>query len=183
MNRLEATRIVLRHVDGAPVVASLGHTAYDLFQCGDRAANLYLWGSMGLPSSIALGLALMRPGVRVFALDGDGSLLMNLGSLATIANEAPPNLIVVVWDNERYATTGGQKTATARRANLAMIARGAGIEGSLVVRDPRSLEEAMTHARTRPGPWVVVAKVEESIPTARPPLDPIVLKQRFMKAF
>ena len=82
---------------------------------------------MGQCSSIGLGIALARPDVKVVCLDGDGSLLMNLGLLCTVANVAPKNLTVVVWDNEVHQTTGGQPTATAR-TSLAGIARGAGIE-------------------------------------------------------
>lgn len=182
MNRLVATRIVMKRVDREAVVASLGHPAYDLFAAGDRPANFYTWGSMGLASSLGLGLALMRPDLRVIVLDGDGSLLMNLGSLATIGNQAPPNLILLVWDNEKYGTTGSQATATSGRTNLAMVAKGAGISCSLVVRDGPGLEAALDRAWADPGPWVIVAKVEESAPTAKPPLDPVVLKHRFMEA-
>ena len=99
MTRFEAIALVSRGLTDEPVVASLGHPAYDLFASGDRALNFYTWGSMGLTSSLALGLALARPDRRVVALDGDGSLLMNLGTLATIATAAPPNLVVLVLDN------------------------------------------------------------------------------------
>src|SRR6186997_245739 len=108
MTRLEATRLLVAAIDAEPIVASLGHPAYDLFAAGDRPRNFYTWGSMGLASSVGLGLALARPDVRVFVLDGDGSLLMNLGSLATIGLLQPANLVLVVMDNQLYATTGGQ---------------------------------------------------------------------------
>ena len=123
MNRLEATRIVVEAAGVAPIVASLGHPAYDLFAAGDRPQNFYTWGSMGVASSIGVGLALARPETRVFVVDGDGSLLMNLGSLATIGLLQPPNLVLVVMDNEAYATTGGQATPTAHGADLAAAAR------------------------------------------------------------
>ena len=122
MTRLEATRIVVDAAGDAPIVASLGHPAYDLFAAGDRPQNFYTWGSMGLASSIGLGLALARPDLRVYVIDGDGSLLMKLGSLATIGFLGPGNLVVVVMDNEEYATTGGQQTPTARGADLAAAA-------------------------------------------------------------
>ncbi|HEU5322267.1 MAG TPA: thiamine pyrophosphate-dependent enzyme, partial [Methylomirabilota bacterium] len=163
-------------------VASLGHPAYDLFAAGDRPANLYTWGSMGLASSIGLGLALARPERPVTVLDGDGSLLMNLGSLATLAACRPPNLVVVVWDNERYGTTGGQPSATAGVTDLAAVARGAGIERTRLVRDLPALDAALAAARREPGPWVIVAKVAESRPAAKPPLDCVFLKHRFMAA-
>jgi hypothetical protein len=115
MTRLEATRVIVDVAGGAAIVASLGHPAYDLFAAADRPRNFYTWGSMGLASSIGLGLALARPDVRVFVLDGDGSLLMNLGSLATIGLLRPANLIVVVMDNEEYATRGPEDADGARR--------------------------------------------------------------------
>ena len=116
-----------------PIVASLGHPAYDLFAAGDRPANFYTWGSMGLASSIGLGLALARPDLRVFVLDGDGSLLMNLGSLATIGWTRPANLVLIVWDNEVYGTTGGQDTATAHGADLEAAARAMGAAATATV--------------------------------------------------
>jgi thiamine pyrophosphate-dependent acetolactate synthase large subunit-like protein len=180
MNRLEATRIAVGLAGDAPVVASLGHPAYDLFAAGDRPQNFYTWGSMGLASSIGLGLALGRPEGRVFVLDGDGSLLMNLGSLATIAAERPPNLVLIVWDNEEYGTTGGQPTPTALGADLAGAARALGLEKSVVVRDEPALREALQRAARETGPWTIVVKVSESRPTGKPPLDCVFIKQRFM---
>src|SRR5881227_771436 len=118
MTRFEATRAICTLASDAAIVSSLGHPTYDLFAAGDRPRNFYTWGSMGLASSIGLGLALARPDLRVFVVDGDGSLLMNLGSLATIGWARPANLAVVVWDNERHGTTGGQETATAHGADL-----------------------------------------------------------------
>src|SRR2546422_9411240 len=147
MNRLEATRIVVELAGDAPIIASLGHPAYDLFAAGDRPENLYTWGSMGLASSIGLGLAIARPDLRVFVLDGDGSLLMNLGSLATIGWSAPDNLVLIVWDNEEYGTTGGQKSATAHGADLAAAARALGIRSTATVRNERELQSAITAPR------------------------------------
>ena len=182
MTRLDATRLLVDALAGEPIVASLGHPAYDLFAARDRAANFYTWGSMGLASSIGLGLALARPDLRVFVLDGDGSLLMNLGSLATIGWTKPQSLVVVVWDNEGYGTTGGQRSATAASADLEQTARALGIERSTTVRTAAELTAAIQRARTEPGPAVIVAKVEESAPVGKPPLDGVFIKQRFMQA-
>src|SRR5437762_8876046 len=132
MTRLEATRIVVDLAGDAPIVASLGHPAYDLFVARDRPQNFYTWGSMGVASSIGLGLALARPDVRVLVLDGDGSLLMNLGSLATIGLLRPSNLVLVVMDNEEYATTGGQKTPTAHGADLEAAAKAMRVDATTV---------------------------------------------------
>lgn len=179
MTRLEATRLIVELAGDAAIVASLGHPAYDLFAAGDRPENFYTWGSMGLATSVGLGLALARPELRVIVLDGDGSLLMNLGSLATIGLLQPPNLVVVVMDNEEYATTGGQPTPTADRADLEGAARAMGIAAAATVRAKPELRRALAEVT---GPLFVVAKVKESPPTAKPPLDCVFIKQRFMSA-
>jgi len=179
MNRLEATRQLIAAAGGDPIVASLGHPAYDLYAAGDRPANFYTWGSMGLASSIGLGLAMARPDLRVFVLDGDGSLLMNLGSLATIGLLQPANLVLVVMDNQEYATTGGQPTPTAHGADLDAAARAMGVQRTATV---RSVDELQRELAPSGGPQVVVAKVTESAPTAKPPLDCVFIKQRFMSA-
>src|SRR5262245_37173307 len=167
MNRLEATGVVVELAGEAPIVASLGHPAYDLFAAGDRPQNFYTWGSMGLASSIGLGLALAQPDLRVFVLDGDGSLLMNLGSLATIGLLQPANLVLVVMDNEEYATTGGQPTPTAHGADLDATARALRIADTVTVRTDSELRAAI--GKTSHAPRVIVAKVAESAPAAKPP--------------
>jgi thiamine pyrophosphate-dependent acetolactate synthase large subunit-like protein len=182
MTRFEAITLVRQWLTDEPVVVSLGHPAYDLFAAGDRDLNFYTWGSMGLTSSIALGLALARPDRRVVALDGDGSLLMNLGSLATIGDCAPLNLVVFVLDNGLYGTTGGQPTPTSRGADLEAAARSMGIAHTTTVRGAAPLQNALAAVRETPGPWVVVVKVDESAPIAKPPLDCVLIKQRFMEA-
>jgi thiamine pyrophosphate-dependent acetolactate synthase large subunit-like protein len=183
MNRLDATRHVVAAIgQDDPVIASLGHPAYDLYAAADRPANFYTWGSMGLASSIGLGLAIACPERRVFVLDGDGSLLMNLGSLATIGWTRPPNLVLIVWDNALYGTTGGQPTATAHGADLEAAARAMGATMTATVEDADALRAIVARARVEPGPWVIVAKVGESAPAVKPPLDCVFIKQRFMAA-
>jgi thiamine pyrophosphate-dependent acetolactate synthase large subunit-like protein len=178
VNRLEATRIVVEMAGAAPIVASLGHPAYDLFAAGDRPQNFYTWGSMGVASSIGVGLALARPEIRVFVVDGDGSLLMNLGSLATIGLLQPANLALVVMDNEAYATTGGQATPTAHGADLAAAARALGVDAG-VAATADQLRDSLAPAA---GARVIVAKVTESAPSMKPPLDCVFIKHRFMLA-
>ena len=182
MTRLEAVRQVVAAAGDAAIIASLGHPAYDLFAAGDRDANFYTWGSMGLASSVGLGLAMAQPSRPVFVLDGDGSLLMNLGSLATIGWTRPANLILIVLDNELYGTTGGQDTATAHGADLEAAARAMGMTATATVKTTSEVDSVLARARTEPGPWVIVAKVEESAPTTKPPLDYILIKKRFMAA-
>jgi thiamine pyrophosphate-dependent acetolactate synthase large subunit-like protein len=181
-SRLDATRRLVAALDKEPIVASLGHPAYDLFAAGDRPENFYTWGSMGLASSIGLGLAMARPDLRVFVVDGDGSLLMNLGSLATMGWTRPANLVLIVWDNGEYGTTGGQDTATRHGADLEAAARAMGMTATATVRTAGEFDAAVVRAKAEPGPWTIVAKVEESVPTVKPPLDYVMIKQRFMTA-
>jgi thiamine pyrophosphate-dependent acetolactate synthase large subunit-like protein len=182
MTRLDATRHLAAALGNDLVIASLGHPAYDLFAAGDRDTYFYTWGSMGLASSVGLGLAMAQPDRRVVVLDGDGSLLMNLGSLATIGWVRPANLVLIVWDNGLYGTTGGQDTATAHGADLDAAARAMGISRTATVKTLLELDDAMARSRVEPGPCVIVAKVEESAPTVKPPQDCVFIKQRFMAA-
>jgi thiamine pyrophosphate-dependent acetolactate synthase large subunit-like protein len=137
---------------------------------------------MGLASSLGLGVALARPDQRVIVCDGDGSLLMNLGSLATIAIAQPANLTLLVWDNGEYGTTGGQQSATAFGADLAAAARALGLSAATTAHTAVELERALDRSAAWAGPSVIVAKVGESAPVAKPPLDCVFLKQRFMAA-
>ena len=118
--------------------------------------------------------------MRVFVVDGDGSLLMNLGSLATIGLLRPANLVVIVMDNEEYATTGGQPTPTAHGADLDAAARAMGIAITATVRTDVELRDVAAERAASSGPLFIVAKVTESAPTAKPPLDCVFIKQRFM---
>ena len=103
-------------------MAILGPTSDELYHAGHRDRNFYTYGNMGLCSSIALGMALST-GDKVISLDGDGSLLMNLGTIATIGREKPENLVVVVWDNEAWGQTGGQPSHTSTNTNLEEVAQ------------------------------------------------------------
>ena len=161
MTRATATRLLVERLKGEVVVSNLGQATLDLQKLGDRPLNCYTFGAMGQASSIALGIALARPDRRVICLDGDGSLLMNLGSLCTIATQAPRNFALVVWDNEVHMTTGGQPTATAFRSSLAGLARGAGIERVLEPRDEAELGRAYDRILAEDGPWMVPVKVEK----------------------
>src|SRR6202158_3256716 len=131
VNRFDLTkRLVAKLKNEEAVIGGIGNTNFDLWSAGHRPQNFYMLGSMGLAIPIALGVALAQPRRHVVALEGDGSLLMQLGCLATIAMRAPKNLTIVVWDNGIYQITGGQPTASASAADLGGIARGSGIAHS-----------------------------------------------------
>lgn len=183
MLRVDAIKAVLQRVGDAPIVANLGGTTFHLHNLQDRDANLYMWGAMGLTSSVGLGIALAAPDRKVVVMDGDGSLLMNLGSLGTIARQGPVNLVHIVWDNHQWAGTGGQPTHTAVVTDLAAVARGAGIPRVAKVATLEALEEAFDQAMREDGPWCIVADVEGNDSPDRPDVSIEENLQRFRRTF
>jgi sulfopyruvate decarboxylase subunit beta len=181
--RVEGIRALLQRVDNEPIIANLGSATFDLYAEGDRDANFYTSGAMGMASSIGLGVALAAPDRKVFVTDGDGSLLMNLGSLGTIARQAPANLVHIVWDNKQWAETGGQPTHTSTGTDLAAIACGAGIPNVVAVSTLEAFEEALDHAIEENGPWCIVVEIEERGHGPRPPLLAEENLLRFRRTF
>ncbi len=140
MNRLDLTkRAVARLQHDEAVIGGIGNSNFDLWESGQRPQNFYMLGSMGLAIPIALGVAIAQPKRHVVALEGDGSLLMQLGCLTTVAVQAPKNLTMVVWDNGLYQITGSQPTASQATADIVAIARGAGIANSAWAADEDEL--------------------------------------------
>ena len=182
MDRATATRLLVSRLTDEVIVSNLGQATIDLQHAGDRPLNCYTFGSMGQCSSIGLGIALARRDVRVICLDGDGSLLMNLGSLCTIATLQPGNFALVVWDNEVHMTTGGQPTATSHRSSFAQIARGAGIEKVLEPRNETELGHAFDRILAEDGPFVVPVKVSRGRAEGRLDRDVIGYTRRFRQA-
>ena len=182
LNRLQATRYVVQQVTDEPIIASLGNPKFDLFTAQDRPQNFYMWNSMGLASSMGLGLAMVRPEQKVIILDGDGSILMNLNSLPTAAARSPQNLIHVIWDNRQFELTGGQPTHTAFRTDLAKLAQGAGFDKVETVETQEAFERAFSHALREPGPWIIIAIIDAERATGRPPKSPTYIKHRFMES-
>src|SRR5262249_57735190 len=124
------SRLIAKLENEEAVIGGIGNTNFDLWAAGHRPQNFYMLGSMGLALPIALGVALAQPERRVFALEGDGSLLMQLGSLSPIASLAPKNLTMVVLDNGIYQITGAQPTPAAAHTDLVAIAIASGIANS-----------------------------------------------------
>ncbi|MBI4279608.1 MAG: sulfopyruvate decarboxylase subunit beta [Armatimonadetes bacterium] len=184
MKRIDAIRELLKVAGTSPILANLGTNTYDLYAAAeDRAQNFYMSGAMGSVSSIGVGLAVARSDLmKVFVLDGDGSLLMNLGSLTTIAALSPPNLVHVMFDNRMYETTGRQASHTARGVNLAAIARAAGVRHVEEVDNIDAFARAVRAAVQEPGPWFVAAVVEPGASTGRVPRRPVYFKDRFMES-
>jgi thiamine pyrophosphate-dependent acetolactate synthase large subunit-like protein len=183
LRRREVTADLLAGRGNALVIAGLGAPAWDVTAVGDDDLNFPLWGAMGGAVPIGLGLALARPDRRVLVITGDGEMLMGVGSLATVAVQAPRNLAIAVLDNERYGETGMQATHTADGVDLAAMASAAGVPHCETVRDQAALESAAEKIRTLPGPVFIVIKVRaESPPLVLPPRDGVVLKDRFRAA-
>jgi sulfopyruvate decarboxylase subunit beta len=180
--RFEATQLILRQAGDRPIVSNLGPTTDELWHAQHRDRNFYTYGSMGLCSSIALGMA-VSTGEQVISLDGDGSLLMNLGTIATIGREQPRNLIVVVWDNEEWGQTGHQPSHTARGTDLERVAQGCGIRRTATVTDLEGLELVFRTALQEEGPWFIVAKIQEAEYMPVAPIEPELTLYRFRKSF
>jgi thiamine pyrophosphate-dependent acetolactate synthase large subunit-like protein len=182
LNRFDITkRLVALLRNDEAVVGGIGNTNFDLWAAGRRPQNFYMLGSMGLAVPIALGVALAQPKRRVVALEGDGSLLMQLGALATIATLRPKNLVIVVMDNRTYQITGSQPTASAYGADFVAIARGAGIQRSDWALDEAGFEQLVARALAEEGPAFIAARIDDQPAVATTERDPAQLRDRFMR--
>jgi phosphonopyruvate decarboxylase len=146
-------------------VATTGYTSRELYACEDRKNQLYVVGSMGCASSVALGLALARPDRRVVVLDGDGAMLMRMGALATIGFERPPNLVHVLFDNEAHESTGGQPTVTSTM-DVPAIARACGYGNVVRLARATDLEAALRDRK--PGLRFLYLKTRAGVPSDLP---------------
>lgn len=179
LNRRELTRALLDDRGDLLVVAGLGAPAWDITAVGDGPQNLPLWGGMGGAAMIGLGLALAQPSRRVLVLTGDGEMLMGIGSLATIAHQAPRNLAIVVQDNEHYGETGMQETATRHGTDLVKMAEGAGIRHTMRVTEEAEVAALRRAVYANEGPFFAVAKIDAaSMPLVLPPREGAILQAR-----
>ena len=177
MARYDAIKDIMESIDEELVICNIGFPSRELYEIEDRSKNFYMIGSMGLASSIGLGLALAKPYDDVVVIDGDGSLLMNMGSLVTIFANNPSNLTWIVIDNGAYGSTGNQDTY-AQVLDLVDVARGVGFRNSYNFKDIdlkefiKSDDASFIVYRTEAG--------NSSAPIID--LDPITIKERFMKS-
>jgi sulfopyruvate decarboxylase subunit beta len=161
MQRAGCLEMICPELEDKLVVTIMGACAQELYDLGHRDNYFYLQHAMGLASSIGLGLAMHLPHERVIVLDGDGSVLMNLGTFATLARYRPRNLVHVVFDNGSLLSTGGFTShTTSGVTDLAAIARGAGIEHVASVDSAVAFGEAFVEALERNDLSVIVAKVD-----------------------
>jgi len=166
MTRLEALRAVYSRLEDRVVVTIMGAVAAELQSLGHRPNFFYLQHAMGLASSMGLGIALARPDRHVIVLDGDGSVLMNLGGLTTMARYRPKNLLHVVFDNESLLSVGGFPTATSTGSDLAAIAKAAGVPRTATVTTVESFVTSIDAAIAGGELTTIVAKVDAVGPSA-----------------
>ncbi|MBC5767867.1 hypothetical protein H8R02_25620 [Ramlibacter sp. GTP1] len=183
MNRADLTRrLVAKLANEEAVIGGIGNTHFDLWAAGQRSHNFYMLGSMGLAAPIALGTAIAQPQRKVFCLEGDGSLLMQLGSLGTIATVNPKNLTVIVWDNAAYQITGGQPTLTGSTVDLVAMAKGAGLARAAWAKDESHFEALVDAALANDGPMFIGARTGNDPPAGVTERDANKIRTRFMEA-
>jgi thiamine pyrophosphate-dependent acetolactate synthase large subunit-like protein len=181
MNRFDITsRLVAKLNNEEAVVGGIGNTNFDLWAAGHRPQNFYMLGSMGLAFPIALGVALAQPQRRVFALEGDGSLLMQLGCLSTIATLNPANLCMIVMDNGIYQITGAQPTPAAAVSDLIAVAIASGLANSAWAADEKDFERLIDKSLTASGPMLIGVRIDDQPGTGTTRRDPVQIRERFM---
>ena len=181
MIRKEAVSIIGNYVGNNPAISANGFMSRDLFELNDKESNFYMIGSMGLASSIGLGIALKKPRKKIFVFDGDGNILMNLGSLVTIGSLQPNNLVHIIFDNKIHESTGGQPTF-AEKINISKIAK---ITNYTVfsVKTKKALKNMLKKCKIIKGPvmiHVIVTKSNER--GSRVEISPKKITNRFMSA-
>ena len=181
MIRKAAISTIVKKIGNHPIISANGFISRDLFEVCDKSSNFYMIGSMGLASSIGLGVALKNPRKSVFIFDGDGNILMNLGSLTTIASQKPKNLIHVVFDNSVHESTGGQPT-NSNFVNIEKIAKVCNYNHTFTVRTENNFLKILHKIKKLKGPIMIVVKIQQSggEKSKRVKILPIKIKERFM---
>ena len=179
MIRKEVMKIVLDHIDSQPIISANGFISRDLFELKEKNSNFYMIGSMGLASSIGLGVALKNPRKRIYVFDGDGNILMNLGSLVTIGYMRPKNIIHIIFDNQSHESTGGQPTAS-NKIEISKFGKICNFK-TFVVSNTKSLKNCLRQIKKINQSIMIVIKISKSnIQSQRVSLEPEFIKNRFM---
>lgn len=180
IERRQAVRDLLAERGDLIVVAGLGSPCYDVRAAGDHPLDFYNWGAMGSAVMVGLGLALSRPKQPVLVLVGDGEMLMGFGSLATLAQHKPANLTIVILDNEEYAETGMQETATACGVDLAAVAAACAAPWTTTLRKQGDVASLRDTLHRCDGLKVAVLKIAKGdVPRTVPIRDGVAIKMRF----
>jgi thiamine pyrophosphate-dependent acetolactate synthase large subunit-like protein len=174
---------LLKHRGTSLIVTGLGSPTWDCFAAGDSPEYLYSWGGMGLAVPTALGVAIAQPQRRVVCVTGDGELLMGIGSLGVVGDQAPTNLGILVLDNEKFGETGRQRGLTSSRTDIAAVAQGFGITKTMTVTEQGAIPDLAKLLFETPGPVLAVAKIAiTEDPWALPEKDGAAIGHRFRAA-
>lgn len=174
---------LLKQRGNALVVPGLGSPTWDISAAGDQPEYLYSWGGMGLAVATALGIALAQPDRRVLAITGDGEMMMGIGSLGVVADQAPKNLGILVLDNEHFGETGRQNGLTGARTDMCKVAEGFGIAKTMLVTEESQVGALAELMFKTPGPTFAVAKIAVTEdPWALPVKDGAAIAHRFRVA-
>ena len=181
MIRKDAIELCVNEIKNQPIISANGFISRDLFNVKDKNTNFYMIGSMGLASSIGLGIALKKPKKRIFIFDGDGNILMNLGSLVTIGNMQPKNLVHIIFDNKIHESTGGQPTQS-NKINISDIAKMTNYK-IFSVKTEKSLENILVKIKKLKGPFLIHVLISKGKgKSSRVDITPKKIKIRFMNA-
>jgi len=183
LDRRDVVSAFLKDRGDAAVVCGLGSPTWDVAAVDPSDRNFYSWGAMGGAVSMGLGLALAQPDLHVIVITGDGEAMMGVGSFATVAAKQPKNLSILILDNEHYGETGMQAAHTGMGADLAMMARGAGLKSATTIRTADEMSAALESFHQPGGPNLIVAKIDPGAPPrVMPTRDAVENKITFRKA-
>lgn len=181
MIRKEVVKIIAKSTGKNPIVSANGFMSRDLFEVNDKKSNFYMIGSMGLASSIGLGIALKNSKKNIYVFDGDGNILMNLGSLITIGSLKPKNLIHVLFDNNSHESTGGQPTNSSK-IKLEKIAKEAHYK-IFTIKTKTKLISILKNIKKNQGPILLMIKISTSSERSkRVSWEPKDIRDRVMKS-
>jgi len=179
--RKEAIRLIAQEIGNQPIISANGFMSRDLYETNEKENNFYMIGSMGLASSIGLGVALSNPEKKIHIFDGDGNILMNLGSLVTIGSLKPKNFIHVIFDNKSHESTGGQPT-NSKIIELEKIAEVAKFK-TYKISKKEQIKRIFSKIKRENGPICILVKIEKSsVRSIRVDITPRNIKTRFMKS-
>ena len=181
MNRSESMKVITEYLKNEIIVSANGFISRDLFSIKEKPTNFYMIGSMGLSSSIGLGIALKNPQKKIYVFDGDGNILMNLGSLVTVGSIQPKNFVHIIFDNKIHESTGGQPT-NSKIIELKKIAHVSKFK-TYKISKKEQIRKIFSKIKNENGPICVLVKIEKSDERSiRVDISPPNIKSRFMKS-
>ena len=181
MNRKEAIEVMIEYIKDDPIISANGFISRELFNVYEKKSNFYMIGSMGLASSIGLGVALKNPKKLIYVFDGDGNILMNLGSITTIGKLKPKNLIHIIFDNQIHESTGGQQT-NSKNIELEKFAQCAHYK-TFVAKNKKELRKIIKKIKIVKGPILLKINISKTTKVGkRIEIEPTKIKSRFQES-